>query len=75
MDSVGVIKVTLKDLSDSDIAKVWDDMKDDIDSVEASLPSDAKKPVVETDFTSSYGILLGLTSKDYNLSKFKRCCK
>ncbi len=71
MDSVGVIKVTLKDLSDSDIAKVWDDMKDDIDSVEASLPSDAQKPVVETDFTSSYGILLGLTSKDYTYQNLK----
>ncbi len=71
MDSVGVIKVTLKDLSDSDIAKVWDDMKDDIDSVETSLPSDAQKPVVETDFTSSYGILLGLTSKDYTYQNLK----
>ena len=71
MDSVGVIKVTLKDLSDNDIAKVWDDMKEDIDSVEASLPSDAQKPVVETDFTSSYGILLGLTSKDYTYQDLK----
>ncbi len=71
MDSVGVIKVTLKDLSDSDIQKVWDDMKDDIDSVETSLPSDAQKPVVETDFTSSYGILLGLTSKDYTYQDLK----
>ena len=67
MDSVGVIKVTLKDLSDSDIQKVWDD----IDSVETSLPSDAQKPVVETDFTSSYGILLGLTSKDYTYQDLK----
>ncbi len=71
MDSVGVIKVTLKDLSDNDIQKIWDDMKDDIDSVEASLPSDAQKPVVETDFTSSYGILLGLTSKDYTYQDLK----
>lgn len=71
MDSVGVIKVTLKDLSDSDIQKVWDDMKDDIDSVETSLPSDAQKPVIETDFTSSYGILLGLTSKDYTYQDLK----
>ncbi len=71
MDSVGVIKVTLKDLSDSAIAKVWDDMKEDIDSVEAELPADAQKPVVETDFTSSYGILLGLTSKDYTYQDLK----
>ena len=71
MDSVGVIKVTLKDLSDSDIAKVWDDMKEDIDNVETSLPDDAQKPVVETDFTSSYGILLGLTSKDYTYQNLK----
>lgn len=71
MDSIGVIKVTLKDLSDSAIAKVWDDMKEDIDSVEAELPADAQKPVVETDFTSSYGILLGLTSKDYTYQDLK----
>lgn len=71
MDSVGVIKVTLKDLSDSDIAKVWDDMKEDIDNVETSLPDDAQKPVIETDFTSSYGILLGLTSKDYTYQNLK----
>ncbi len=61
----------MKDLSDSAIAKVWDDMKEDIDSVEAELPADAQKPVVETDFTSSYGILLGLTSKDYTYQDLK----
>ncbi len=63
MDSIGVIKITLKDLSDSDIDMVWDDVKEDVDIVEAQLPEDAQKPTIDTDFTSCYGMILGLTSK------------
>lgn len=65
MDSVGVVKVTLKDISDSKIDKVWDDIKEDLDHVKSSLPSEANEPEMETDFTSSYGVIIGLTSKDY----------
>ncbi len=71
MDSIGVIKITLKDLSDSDIDMVWDDVKEDVDIVEAQLPEDAQKPTIDTDFTSCYGMILGLTSKDYTYQDLK----
>lgn len=71
MDSVGVVKVTLKDISDSEIDKVWDDIKDDLDTVKSELPSDAQEPEMETDFTSSYGMILGLSAKDYTYEDLK----
>ena len=71
MDSIGVIKITLKDLSDNDIDVVWDDVKEDVEAVESQLPADAQKPTIDTDFTSSYGIILGLTSKDYTYQDLK----
>lgn len=71
MDSVGVVKVTLKDISDSEIDRVWDDIKDDLDQVKSDLPSDAQNPDLETDFTSSYGLIIGLSSEDYTYEDLK----
>jgi len=65
MDSIGIIKVTLKDMSDAEISKVWEDIKEDVDEVESELPSNCMEPTIETDFTSCYGMILGLTSEDY----------
>ncbi|AOY77105.1 efflux RND transporter permease subunit [Clostridium formicaceticum] len=65
MDSIGIVKVTLKDLSDEKIDKAWDEVKEGLDTVKSSLPSNAYEPTIETDLASSYGIILGLTSQDY----------
>lgn len=75
MDSVGVIKVSLKDLSDDDIASTWDDLKEKLDTVKTDLPSSAKEPTINTDFVSSYGVVLGLTSKDYTYEDFSNVAK
>ncbi|QXM06801.1 efflux RND transporter permease subunit [Crassaminicella indica] len=71
LDSVGVIKVTLVDLSDEKIDKVWEDLKDDVDEVKKDLPKEAWEPEVETDFTETYGMLLTLTGKQYSYKNLK----
>ena len=65
MDSIGVIKITLKDMSDAAMLPVWDKVREDLDNVKADLPSSAYDPTIETDFTTSYSLIMGLTSKDY----------
>lgn len=65
MDSIGVIKITLKDMSDQAMVPVWNKIKDDLDNVKPDLPTAAWDPTIETDFTSSYGLIMGLTSEDY----------
>lgn len=65
MDSVGVIKITLKDMGDAAMIPVWDTVRADLENVKADLPDSAYDPTIETDFTSSYGLIMGLTSKDY----------
>lgn len=65
MDSIGIIKVTLKDISDAEIDMVWEDIGEDVDEVKGELPSNSEEPTIETDFTSCYGIIMGLTSEDY----------
>lgn len=71
MDSVGVIKVTLKDLSDSKIDNIWNDLKDDVDEVKKDLPEQAWEPEVETDFTETYGLLVTLTGKQRSYEDLK----
>jgi multidrug efflux pump subunit AcrB len=66
MDSVGVIKIKLNNMSDDEIDKHWEDLKDKVDEVKTDLPSNANEPVVETDFTSAYGLILGISSDNYS---------
>lgn len=65
MDSVGIVKVTLKDLTDDENEKAWDDLKSHIDTAKSELPENADEPTVDSDFTSSYGLILGLSSENY----------
>lgn len=65
MDSVGIIKVTLEDMSDDDIDEKWDKVREKIDTIKVDLPSGAYEPELKTDFSSSYGLILGLSSDDY----------
>lgn len=62
LDSVGVVKVRLENMSDSEIDKKWDDLKDKVDDAKAELPESAYEPQVETDFTSAYGYIWGIYS-------------
>ncbi|WP_129599160.1 efflux RND transporter permease subunit [Anaerophilus nitritogenes] len=71
MDSVGVIKVSLIDLSDERIKEVWDELKDDVDQVKKDLPEQAWEPEVETDFTETYGLLMVLTGENYTYKDLK----
>lgn len=66
MDSVGIIKVTLKDMSDADINTSWDKVREKVDLVKTELPAAAEEPKVETDFTSSYGLIIGISSEQYH---------
>lgn len=75
MDSIGVVKVSLRDLSDDDISDTWDRLKEKIDTVKTDLPSSAYEPTVDTDFVSSYGVVLGLTSKNYTYEDFNNVAK
>lgn len=64
VDSAGVIQITLKDMSDSEINKKWDKLREKIDEIKPELPSDAQAPVIKTNFSSSYGLVLGLSGAD-----------
>ena len=75
IDSVGILKVTLNDMSDADVKDAWDELKEKVDSVKADLPKDAKEPVIDSDFTSCYGDVLGLSSKDYTYEDLKTVAK
>lgn len=66
MDSVGLIKVSLKDMSDNQINDTWDKVKDKLELVKPSLPSTAYEPEIETDFSSAYGLIIGLSSDAYS---------
>jgi multidrug efflux pump subunit AcrB len=66
MDSVGVIKLKLNNMTDDEIATHWEDLKDKVDDAKADLPDTAYDPEVETDFTSAYGLILGISSDNYS---------
>ncbi|HWQ30231.1 MAG TPA: efflux RND transporter permease subunit [Negativicutes bacterium] len=66
MDSIGVLKVTLKDMSDARIDKAWDELKDKVDDAAAVLPANARTPVLDTDLSSTYGVIFGIASEDYS---------
>ncbi len=66
MDSVGVVKIQLENMSDDKITEKWEELKDKVDDAKAELPDSAYDPEVETDFTSSYGLILGISSDDYS---------
>ena len=71
MNSVGIIKITLEDMSDDDIEKKWTEVKDKVDNAKGELPESAYEPEIETDFTSSYGLILGLSSDEYSYEDIK----
>lgn len=65
VDSLGIVKITLKDISDEKIDEAWDDVKDGIDMVKPQLPTEAQEPIMDTELANPYGIIVGLTSMDY----------
>ena len=71
MNSVGIIKITLEDMSDDDIQKKWTEIKDKVDSAKTELPQSAQEPEVKTDFTSSFGYIIGISSNEYNYEDLK----
>ncbi|MCT4566375.1 MAG: efflux RND transporter permease subunit [Maledivibacter sp.] len=71
-DSIGVIRITLKDLSDRKVEKVWDELKNDIDEVKKDLPSQAWEPVVNTDLTETFGMLVTLSGDRHSYKNLKQ---
>lgn len=71
LDSVGLMKITLKDISDSAITRTWDDIQEKIDDAAVEFPSQASTPTLDTDMASSYGLILGLSSPDYTYNDLK----
>ncbi|MBF8982458.1 efflux RND transporter permease subunit [Lutibacter sp. B2] len=75
MDSVGVVEITLKDISDEKTLKVWEELKDDVDEIKKDLPEEAWEPEVLTDFTETYGLIVGLTGEKYSYKDLKKAAK
>ncbi len=75
LDSVGIIKVTLKDMSDSAILNHWQKLKDKVDDAKTSLPETAMAPTVDTELANSFGLVIGISSKDYTNQDLKRVAK
>ncbi|MGB5823413.1 MAG: efflux RND transporter permease subunit [Proteocatella sp.] len=65
MDSIGIIKVKLKDMSDDKINENWDTLKEKVEKAQADLPAEAYKADVDTDFTDPYGVLIAISSSEY----------
>lgn len=72
LDSAGLIKVRLEDLSDGRIKEVWQELKDKVDEAEPELPADAWEPEVNTNYTETYGLILGLTGAGYRYFDLKK---
>ncbi len=70
-DSIGVLRITLEDISDSKVDKVWEELKDDIDEVKKDLPSEAWEPEVDTDMTETFGLLIALSGDSYSYKNLK----
>lgn len=71
MDSIGVIKVKLKDMSDDKIEAKWDELKEEVEKAQTQLPAEAYKAEVDTDFTDPYGVLLALSATEYTNQDLK----
>ena len=71
MDSIGVIKVKLKDMSDDKINAKWDELKEEVEKAQTQLPAEAYKAEVDTDFTDPYGVLLALSTDVYSHKELK----
>lgn len=75
LDSVGIIKITLEDMSDAAILRHWEKVKDKIDDVKAELPDSAEAPTVDTELINSFGLVVGLSSSDYTNQDIQRVAK
>ncbi|MDR1960967.1 MAG: efflux RND transporter permease subunit [Gracilibacteraceae bacterium] len=62
MPNAGLVRVYLLDMSDADIREKYNEIRDCVSRAEADLPAEAEKPVVQTDLTSAYGLVLALSS-------------
>ncbi len=65
LDSIGIVKIVYKDMSDDDILRTNDKVKEQVDIAKPKLPANAWEPVIETDFTSPYGLILALYSDEH----------
>ena len=64
MESIGVIKVKLDDISDSKIDKTWEKLKDKVDQCKKDLPKEAYEPEVDTNIVETYGYIATVTSSE-----------
>ncbi|AOT70143.1 efflux RND transporter permease subunit [Geosporobacter ferrireducens] len=71
LDSVGVIVVRLHDLSDAEIEKAWNSLKDKVSDAEADFPDQAWSPKIDTDLVETYGMLMTLSGKDVDYKELK----
>jgi len=71
MDSIGVIRITLRDISDSRVEKVWDELKNDIDEVKKDLPAEAWEPEIDTDLTETFGMIITLSGNEHSYKNLK----
>jgi multidrug efflux pump subunit AcrB len=72
LDSVGVLIIELKDMSDDDINKTWNIMKDKVDEVKADFPSQAWEPEIDTDLVETFGMLVSVSGKNYEYDELKK---
>ena len=75
LDSVGIVKITLEDMSDAEILRRWDKLRDKVDAVKTDLPEAALAPTIDTELSNSYGLVIGISSEDYTNQDLKRVAK
>lgn len=72
VDSAGVLKVKLKDLSDDQVSRIWEELKDKVDKAKSELPAGAYEPEVNTDIVETYGYIVTLSSDNYDYRQLKQ---
>jgi multidrug efflux pump subunit AcrB len=66
MANTGVVKIYLEDMSDADTEQKFNDIRESVNRAEPELPAEAEKPVVNTQLSSTYGVVLGLSSAQHS---------
>jgi multidrug efflux pump subunit AcrB len=62
MPNVCLITVYLEDMRDAEIREKYSEIRDCVSRAEPELPAEAQKPVVHTDLSSAYSMVIGISS-------------
>lgn len=72
LDSVGVVVVRLKDLSDADSREAWNTVREKVDDAKADFPDEAWEPEIDTQMTDTYGMIYTISGDNRTYDELKK---